>query len=104
MSAKKSDSVINRNPAKGSYHTLQGAQTSSPTLYKKSSPHQSKSKVYLDANNSLPYQSGNSLLTPKAEFYKNLVEHYKKTLDSLNTGENQNSAVKNTIDFMNRQH
>ena len=81
---------------------MQGAHTSSPKLYQKHNTN--INKVYQDANNDLPYFSGNSLLTPKAEFYKNLVENYKKKLEGLNTGENQNQAVKNTIDFLNRQH
>lgn len=45
----------------------------------------------------------NKLLTPKVEYYRNLVDQYKKSLDSLNTGPSQSLAVKHTLEFMNRQ-
>lgn len=45
----------------------------------------------------------NNLLTPKVEYYRNMVDQYKKSLDSLNTGPTHSMAVKRTIEFMNRQ-
>ena len=53
--------------------------------------------------NTTPQPPG-SLLTPKADHYKHLVDHYKRTLEGLNAADHKNDAVKQTIDFLSRQH
>lgn len=44
------------------------------------------------------------MLTPKVEYYKHLVDHYKKTLETLNQNHNNananNGPAKNTFDFL----
>lgn len=46
---------------------------------------------------------GDKLLTHEIEYYRNMVDQYKKSLDGLNTGPTHSMAVKRTIEFMNRQ-
>lgn len=82
---------------------MSGAATQSPKMYQgKASPSPGLKNMYLNHRDT-PNLHGN-LLTPKADHYKHLVDHYKRTLEGLNTADHKNDAVKHTLDFLNRQH
>ncbi len=84
-SGKKSSMKRNdRNSiGKGNFHSMNGAQTSSPKLYSaKASP--GPKNVYNNIYNHRDSPAPGNLLTPKAEYYKQLVDQYKRTLDGLN--------------------
>ena len=101
LSGKKNGGApLGRNtPSRRNYHGLGGAATSSPKLY-----HSIHWSFYNSLKGNTTPQPGGSLLTPKADHYKHLVDHYKRTLEGLNTADHKNEAVKHTLDFLNRQH